>query len=86
MQAKTLLLQPLQQHRDHPSWIVFPLEDQNGVIGVSDLGGPPPQPRLHFVLEPLVHQHFMQVVVAASTALDPFSTPVTARLTETSLR
>ncbi|MDE0458798.1 MAG: hypothetical protein OXI15_16005, partial [Chromatiales bacterium] len=36
------------------SRVVFVLEHQHRIIGVAHLKRPPPKPRLHLVLEPLV--------------------------------
>ena len=46
----------------HPPRIVFSLEDQHRVVGISDLKGPPPKPWLDLVLEPQV-QHLVQIDV-----------------------
>ena len=62
VQPQPVLLQPLRQHPKHPSHVVLVLEHQHRVVGVADLKRPPPKPRLHFVLEPLI-QHFVQVDV-----------------------
>ena len=63
VQPQPVLLPPLRQHPMHPSRVVLVLEHQHRVVGVADLKRPPPKPRLHFVLEPLI-EHFVQGDVA----------------------
>ena len=62
VQPQPVLPKPLRQHPKHPPRIVFPLEDQHGIVSISDLKGPPPKPRLDLVLEPLI-QYLVQVDV-----------------------
>ena len=62
VKTETVLLQPLRQHPKHPPRVVFVLEHQHRIVGITDLEGPSPKPRLHFMLEPLV-QHLMQIDV-----------------------
>ena len=62
MQPKAVLPKPLRQHPKHPPRVVFVLKHQHRIVGIADLKRPPPKPRLHLVLEPLV-QHLVQVDV-----------------------